>query len=184
MPEDTASNLTLDHITAFGAIINLCAKIENQMQITMAGIVGLNLGTTMVFTAGLSYLWKRDVLKNLNAMCTLPNDANATLNDLINEFDQFQQLRNVIAHSIWTNGTRCAAVKPMRLKIRSGKPVAVGVEDTERDYTHDELWAEAKRLNALSQRFSEMWEKTGLADKIEENIEAALSASATRPRSG
>jgi hypothetical protein len=67
---------------------------------------------------------------------------------------------------MWKEGIRPNSIKPIHLDIRSGKPVFRGAEDDERDWTIQELEAEAIRLNALHSAQIKLLRDLGVEDMV------------------
>lgn len=167
------AQITKDHLTAFGAIVMLSARLENLMMIAITGLIGHDLGTGYIVTTGLSYQWTRDALRALNYTMGLTEKRKTELKSIINEIDSKQALRNAIAHNVWENSDRPGAIRPMQLKFRNrrGEPIVPGYDADAPDYTLNELINHATELEDTCTRFSTFLRDSGLADIIAEKTE-------------
>ncbi len=143
------------HLMAFGAVIQWFARHELLIQTTMAGIAGIDLGTAVVLTAGLSYAAKRDALLSLVNTTDLPDEIADTIRRYLDDLHRHNGLRNAIAHSMWVQGSRPGAIKPMRLIVRRGVGRPMGLAEDEPDHTVEDLLGRVADLAGLYHRFVE-----------------------------
>lgn len=177
----THTKVTLDHLTEFGGIIHIFAKLEFLVQATTAGLVGVDLLTVLAFTSDLNYRAKKDCVLNL-ARIKRP-DVVLELETLLDAIDKKAKLRNFVGHSIWCAGKRPGAIKPIGLQVRGGTPKLIGVNHNEKEWTAQDLRKEAAELEMLHSQFRSFLDKTGLAAIIDQKIdEASLPRSADTGR--
>jgi len=160
-------NLTSNHILAFGGITYNYAKIEGALEIIISDMLNIDVGTTVIITEPYSSLDLRNVIKALNKLIALPNNLNEELAQIVGDLQSFGSLRNNIAHNTWTDGDRPGSIKPMRMNIRSGKPVPTGHEEGEQDHTADELQNKVNELKNLHDRVRRFIVDSGAAERIE-----------------
>lgn len=174
--------VTIDHMTAFGAIIQWFARIECLMQGAMAGIVGMNTAETMMLTATMGYSAKKDTLQSL---LKLPHPFKAhveRINWFLGEVHKYNGLRNYIAHSMWIEGKRPDSIKPMSVIVRGGSGKYLGIDEEERDYLFEELIVIADELSARHDEFQKFLRANGILRNIDRNTEP--SSSETSPSEG
>lgn len=163
--------ITPEHAKAFGYIIHTFAKLEHNMQITVAGMLDTDLATTMLLMSDTHYRQKRQTTRNIHLTRGVNGEVNPDLSALLDDIQNFNTLRNHIAHSIWTAGQRPGSIKPMYIKTRSDFPKPVGHWHNEKDYTLSELQETANSLNDTVRRFDEFLRDTGLLQRVAANIE-------------
>jgi hypothetical protein len=134
---------------AFGYIISTYAKVEQGFKFLIGHLVDVPRPIAMMLCEPYTTANLRNVTKIIAAAYDLPCDIRQRIADMVGELKSFGKLRNDIGHNMWKDGVRPNSIKPIHLDIRSGKPVFRGAEDGERDWTIEELEAEAVRLNAL-----------------------------------
>lgn len=150
-----AAGPTSQHLMAFGAVIQWFARHEFLMQTAMAGITGMDLGPVAVLTAGLNYTAKRDALLSLIQATTVSEDKTQQIREYLDELHKYNALRNSIAHSLWVQGERANAIKPMRLVVRGGVVKLLGHAEGEQDFTAEELLQSASEIAGIYNRFLE-----------------------------
>ncbi len=170
-----------EHAACFGFIINTFAKIEMQMQIAAAGILDTDLGTAVILMGDTHYRQKQTTLRNLHATLGVDGYLNPQLTGILDEVSKLSKLRNHIAHSTWTAGRKPGSIKPMGMVLRGGTPKPYGHDDNEKNYTVVDLEASARRLEAISKRFTKFLSETGLEAKVQANIDAIISSTTASP---
>lgn len=175
------SAVTLEHAIQFGFIINIFAKIEMQMQITAAGILDTDLGTALILMGDTHYRQKQTTLRNLHATRGIDGYPNQQLIEILDEVSELSKLRNHIAHATWVAGRKPGSIKPMGMVLRGGKPRPYGHNQNEKNYTAADLEAPARRLEAISKRFTKFLSESGLEAKVQANIDAIISSTTASP---
>lgn len=160
-----------EHAAAFGYIIHLFAKFEQNMQIAVAGMLDIDFGSAMLLMGDTTYRQKRQTTRHIHTTRGIDGRIHAKFNDLLDEFHSFSSLRNHIAHSIWTTGQRKNSIKPMYVKLRGDFPKPIGHWHNEKDYTLTELQEAANTLNDILRRFDAFLVETGLLERVDANIE-------------
>ena len=173
------SQMTNDHLFLFGVIINTFAEIEIQMQFAAAGMLDTHLGTAIIMMGDTPYRQKQQTLRHLNTTTGIGGQINQEMVAILDDLNKRSKLRNQIAHSAWVNGQGPGTIKPMQVQLRGKRPRELGHWHNEKDYTVDDLKAEAQKLGAIHQRFGKLLEQTGLMARVEANI--AQSAEPTSP---
>jgi hypothetical protein len=141
--------LSQDHLSRFGSIVSSFAHLEYLMQTVMAGVAGLDANKVTVLTKVLTYSQKRDTLYSYLKFYTVPEVHEAQIKSFFDGAHKHNALRNHIAHSMWTEGTRHGTIKPTFLDLRQGKALVGGQDEKERDYTMNELGDAANELRNI-----------------------------------
>ena len=173
--QDGTYPVTTEHVIYFGIIISMFAKLEHQMCIAAAGILGSDLGTAYILMGAMHYRQKRQTLTHLNATLGIGGAISASLKDLLNRLDRHSALRNWIAHAVWTNGRRADSIKPMQILLRSDTLRVIGHDHNEQDYTVDDFRNAASELDAIGGDWREFLETAGLEARVKAEIEEAKS---------
>jgi hypothetical protein len=134
----------------------------------------------IIMTAPYSAVDLRRVIKSVAKQKPLPQDSLQELVNLVGESKAFGSLRNHIAHAYWAPGTRPNAIRPIGLDIRSENARLYGHDDSEPDYTAQEIEAKADALERLAARIIQFAEESGLADNIRQNIKTARFSASLR----
>ncbi len=156
------------HLMAFGAIIQWFARYEFLMQAAMAGILGADLGSVVVVTAGLSYNGKRDALLSLTNLTDLAPEKGRQIKAHLDSMHKHSALRNAIAHSIWVPGSRDNAVKPMRIITKGGVGKTIGHDEGETDHTPEELLQAVSEIAVLYREFADYLISARIVPDIEQ----------------
>lgn len=149
----TAYPLTLDHLQAFGAIIQQFARFERLVEITIGGLLGVDYGLAAVTVAGLGYNAKCDALLSLVAVTSIPKEQKTEISRHLKAFNHRAGLRNSIAHNIWREGKYPGSIKPMSVTARGGNAKVRGLKDDENEYTEVILFKIANDLNGIHNDF-------------------------------
>jgi hypothetical protein len=170
-----SENLLNDrHYVAFGSIIHSFARAETAMQLTLAGLTGTAPHVIALLTQQLQYSARRDTLYSWMEATGLNEKGKAEIEGFFDAVHKYSPLRNYIAHSIWRQGTRPGSIKPITAKVRGGKGKLLGRDDTEQDYTDDELRDIALRLAYIMNSYSRFLRESGLWDIIDEKMRASI----------
>lgn len=145
-----------DELVGFGLIINQWANFENTVEDLIAGLLDIPNFNGRLFTSGMSYLAKRDLLlvmieQQYKLKITKGSLFFSELDQILKEAEFFLAIRNCVAHSMWLKGTRKTAIKPARFRAR-GKLLLRGHSRKERDYTSEELIGIGLDINSLALR--------------------------------
>jgi hypothetical protein len=133
------------------------------------------LSNVALITAGLGCSGKRDALLSLLRDVPLPVDQIERLRWFLGELHKHNQLRNHIAHSMWTAGTRPHSIKPLGADARSGLAKFLGEEPTEKDWLLAELIDIADELGTNYDRFVDYLDSVGLMPRMAEKTEQSNS---------
>jgi hypothetical protein len=171
------ATLSDEHFRAFGRITHYYASIEAGLKITIGGLTGARMADTLIMAEPYTSLQLKNVVKSLNREIPLPRDGNSVLSQIVGDFTSLSTIRNAIAHFRWAQGVRPHSIKPIHLDIRSGKAVFRGNNPEERDWTPEELLAEAEKLEALDNKLRQFVKDYGLFDIIEQNMRRANAVS-------
>ncbi len=172
---------TDEHLTGFGAIVQQFARFERLMEVTMAALLGANLGPVTILVAGLGYAGKRDALLSLTKAKIMPAKDQKKIIGFLDDLHKYAGLRNSIAHSVWKHGRRAGAIKPINLTVRGGTMRVRGLRQNEPDYTADELFEISGRLADLHNQFRDYLESASLFPAIAENTERSSSPTSSSP---
>jgi hypothetical protein len=132
-----------DELVGFGLIVNQWAKFETLIEYTIAALFRLEDFNSRLFTSGMTYVAKRDLLR---VMIEYPVKLKAPegspfytdLSEILNEAEKLVGTRNEVAHSIWIAGTRPDTIKPIRFRAR-GRLQVKGHDPKEQDFAFKEL---------------------------------------------
>src|SRR5271155_4307580 len=140
---------------AFGGIIQTFAKFEHALALTLAHIAQLDRAKLLIIMQGLSYGARRDTLYSYMELYSTDPRLKSDLKGYFDAVNEYNGLRNHIAHSIWAPGIQPNSYRPMTVRIRGGKGTMLGVIDdgSENDYTDQELLDIGDKLTLLHNSF-------------------------------
>jgi hypothetical protein len=173
------------HLLAFGRIIHNFASVETGIKLILSGILDAHIDAAFIAFQPYSATDLRNVAKSVAKERLKPELAEQFC-CIVGDWFASNGLRNVIAHSRWTDGARPDGIKPRRLSIREGRADWIGEDLQERDYTAADLEREAEKLNAINERCKKFLQTSGLRDVIAKYIDAdreAMSVSSGSPTS-
>ena len=148
--DEEPHHLTPRHFHVFGHLVSTYAKVEHGMKLLITRFAGMPDEAGFILFEPYSALDICNVISGLVSSYDLPEGIETKLIEAVSEFKSFAPLRNAIAHDLWTEGSRPASIKPMRIDVRSGKSLRIrGMDDSERDWTFPELEAEVSRMSTL-----------------------------------
>lgn len=165
MTTGNTTAVTRDHLTAFGGIVYVFAKIEFALQAMIGALAGTSLQVAVFMTGELGYRAKHNCLSNL-ASIARPGIVEE-LDVLLERVQRYSALRNHVAHSLWKPGLRPTSIKPIGVNPRSGKARILGVMDDEKEWTLEEIWNEGHQLEVLHKELFDFFERTGLKASID-----------------
>ncbi len=165
--EDEEDAITFHHAATFGGIVSSFAMLEWVIQATMAAVSELDLGKVAILTRDLGYSAKRDALYSYMEIMETSDDLKSGIKGFLDEANEYNTLRNHIAHSLWRKGSRPTSLRPMTIKNRGGKGKIIGSED-EPDYTLVELAHIADRLRQIHNSYIQFMRTRGFADFMAE----------------
>ena len=157
------------HLLAFGRIIHNFASVETGIELGLVGILDAHIDAAFIAFEPYSAADLRNVAKSLAKERLKPNLAEQYC-CIVGDWFKFNGLRNVIAHSRWTDGLRKDSIKPRRLNIREGRADWIGESFEETDYTAPELEEEANKLHLINERMKKFLQTSRLADIIERDM--------------
>ena len=105
--------VTDEHCLAFSAIVPHFARHERLMEIAIASLLRSTVGPTSIAVAGLGFTGKRDALKSLIKLSTLPDETATNIYSFLDKLQTRAALRNAIAHNVWRGGKRKGSIKPL-----------------------------------------------------------------------
>src|SRR6516165_3329854 len=153
MAEAQSNHITDEHYAAFGRIVNTMAEIDAVLD---GIIVAMAKGTMEVLPLlpMVSSKSKGDYILAMGKEGLSP-ELIQELEKLMDRVRTAHVLRDQIAHCIWTWGTKPGKIKPCVMSARTVLKMR-GTEPNEKQWTADELNAEAQRIGT---RFSWLHEK-------------------------
>lgn len=164
-------SVSITHMQAFGVIIQWFARHEYLMHLVAAALLKADLGAITMLMTGLGYAGKRDAINSLLTYVAIKAEVAAKIKQFLDDLHSYNRLRNSIAHNTWVEGSRPNAIKPLYVVVRGGSGRIVGMEESEQDYTPQELLDKANKIGALYNNFRDYLESIGLLSIIEQNIE-------------
>jgi hypothetical protein len=164
---------------AFGIIIHSFARVEYGLQFTLSALTGVDAGRIGILTRELSYSAKRDTLYSWMEIASVDDAKRIPIKRFFDEVDSYNYLRNIIAHSIWTHGTRPGSIKPVTVKVRGGKGKFFGdpKDETEQDWTEEEMTNIAAKLALIHNSYISFLRASGLFATVDENMRAIMQDS-------
>jgi hypothetical protein len=162
------SVLTDVYYRAFGSIIHSFARVEYGLQLTLSALTGIDPGRIGIVTRELGYSAKRDTLYSWMEIAQIDRTLREPIKTFFDAVDGYNPLRNLIAHSIWTHGTRPGSIKPVTVKVRGGKGRFFGdpKDPTERDWTEEEMTNIAAKLGIIHNSYVSFLRDSGLYASI------------------
>jgi hypothetical protein len=179
-PPILPSLITVNHHRLFGCIIDAFARIEVGLQATIALISDIDLGKISVLTRGLSYTAKRDTLYSYMEIAEIADPIKSQIKSFFDAAHEYSGLRNHIAHSIWTEGTRPGSIKPRSIKIQGGKGKVIGSDPAECDYTETELERICHKLGMMHNSYLTFLRTSGLSAAIDAKTFDTMSSTTDR----
>lgn len=158
------------HLLAFGRIMHAYAAVESGVKIAMSGILEISLSSALIAFKPYSAGDVRNVAKSL-ANERLKPELAATFCQIVGDWSAFNNLRNTIAHTRWTDGDRPGSIKPRNVSIDKGHAQFVGDEESEKSYTAPELDEALSKLDAINERLKRFLVDSGLQKIIESKME-------------
>jgi hypothetical protein len=110
------THLTSEHLAAFGVVIQAFVRADHLIQAAIAGVMKVNPAPVAVLIAGMSYSARRDALLALLEVTALPPKQAEMTKGYLADIHKHSKLRNWIAHSHWTQGSREGSVKPLQMR--------------------------------------------------------------------
>jgi len=161
------------HVVAFGSIVQQFARHEYLIQAIIAKLIGASYPNTALITSDLGYAGKRNAILSLLKVIDIKDKTRERIAWHLGELHKQNQLRNHIAHSLWTTGTRLNSIKPLGADARGGQAKFNGLDEDDRDYTIDEFIDIADELSENYDRFVSFLNSVKLLTPlpIAENIE-------------
>jgi hypothetical protein len=163
-------HVTSRHLLGFGGIIHHYAFAELGIKTALAHVIGVSLTDVVILSEPYTSLSLKNVAKSLVKARTPITPEGQRFLQLVADFATFSQIRNKIAHTRWVVGDRPNSIRSAGIDIRDGKPVVIGVDRPEPDWTPEELYAESDKIAALAGRISKFLIDTGAASSMEEKI--------------
>jgi hypothetical protein len=108
---------------------------------------------------------KRDYILAMAKVSNWPPYASKGLDDLMDRAKSIFALRNDIAHCSWKKGRRAGTIKPISLSAR-GVLKVLGSEHNEREWTANQLFAEATRIHQFGLELVEFMKRYDLVPPL------------------
>ena len=165
MAEAQSNHITDEHYAAFGRIVNTMAEIDAVLD---GIIVAMAKGTMEVLPLlpMVSSKSKGDYIILAMGKEGLSLELIQELEKLMDRVRTAHVLRDQIAHCIWTWGTKPGKIKPCVMSARTGLKMR-GTEPNEKQWTADELNAEAQRYRELGHDLASFMKRAGLIPPYE-----------------
>lgn len=160
------------HMAAFGRVIHHFAFVETGIKIAISGILECDLGAVLIFSEPYSSLDLKNVAKSLAKERLKPEHCEKFV-QIVGDWSKFASLRNVIAHSRWTDGDRPGTIKPRSVKIRQGRADWIGDDPSETSYSAADLEDVVTDLRKVDQRLRDFLTSSGLQAIIEAKTDAS-----------
>lgn len=149
-----SSHVSQEHYTAFGRIVHAFARVETILAEAIRCLLKMSTEQAAVSLSQYGYEQLRGLLQAMIEEASAPKNHKEEFLDLIAAIHKKAPLRNNVAHSVWRAGRKDKTIKPFVLKMK-GKMFVLGTHHNEKDWTAEELHAEADdillRLSNLHQ---------------------------------
>ena len=159
------------HLLAFGRIMHHYGLTEVGIKIAVSAMLRVDLAEALIVLEPTSAAQLINVAKSL-AKIKLKPPLSEKFCCIVGEWGAHNGLRNLIAHSRWTDGSEPNSIKPMNLSIRQGHAQFCGNEADEKCYTAQDLETVSKSLAIINKRTLDFLEESGLQHAIEEMLGA------------
>jgi len=160
------------HLLAFGRIMHHYALCETGIKITVSAILNIPVSEAVIVLEPGGATDLKNVAKSLAKAKLKPAFAE-TFCCIVGDWGGYNSLRNLIAHSAWTDGVRPGSIKPRRVSIREGRALFTGDEEDEKDYTAPELEKAAREIALINYRNAKFLDESGLQRIIDKYIDEA-----------
>ena len=159
MAEAQSNHITDEHYAAFGRIVNTMAQIDAVLD----GIIVAMAKGTMEVLPLLPMVSSKSKGDYILAMGKegLSLELIQELEKLMDRVRTAHVLRDQIAHCTWTWGTKPGKIKPCVMRARTVLKMR-GTEANEKQWTADELNAEAQRYRELGHDLAGFMKSAGL----------------------
>lgn len=137
--------ITPEHYHAFGRIVQAFVAVEDFYTEIIGNIVGVDSGNAFFLLSNSSYDGVKNIIKTITSGLDIPEDQKKEGAALIDKVHDKATLRHNVAHDAWVAGKRPKSIKPIVLKAK-GRLVAKGPFNNEKDWTAEELEAEANLI--------------------------------------
>lgn len=168
------------HLQAFGALVHHYATVETGLKIALCGMLRIDLSDALIISQPYGAVDLRHVVKAVAKEREWKDPVHLEqLVQIVGDIKPFGPLRNHIAHSRWTAGSRPGAIRPRHINIRNEKAEYFGDGPSERDWTAPEIAEAANALAQINGRILSWLVSTGLQEIIERNTlptNAAISS--------
>lgn len=150
------SPLTDDHALLIGLIITNWTALDVALDEALVAIMRLRQIQVRLITSRLDYREKRDLIRVTAHGGGIPEYALDSLERRLKFIDRCYDIRNVVAHTAWTEGPQQGSIQALRLHTRGKMARAIGIgkyqEDTKYKFSMLDLLRWAKRM-MLARRF-------------------------------
>ena len=135
-----------EHFAAFGRVCHAFARVESIYEAAILTSLELLPYQAAMTLSQYGYEPKRQLLFAIIEETDAPDALQKKFKSLIESIGKKSALRNNVAHCVWRKGSRDGAIKPYVIKTKSRLLLLGGDDDTERDWTAQELHAEADEI--------------------------------------
>ena len=153
--------ITDDHFKAFGRIVQAFVTVEILYAHLIEAILKIDKASSALVFAPYGYDGYKNLLKAIVSESSSSKEDQAEIFKLIDKVNDKSALRNNIAHCSWKPGRRAGSIKPMVLKTR-GSVFILGIEHNEKDWTAEELNAEADQILERALKVGEFFTDRGV----------------------
>jgi len=122
------AELSDDFARAFGHLVYQAANVETGLKVCLAAMLNIRPVHVLALAEPYTGPQLRQVVKSLAKSSPWPDGALDRLVELIGRSKANKNLRNHVAHSRWTKGTREGSIKPMGMKINNEKIEPSGIK--------------------------------------------------------
>lgn len=145
-------------------IINTFAEIDTLLDGIIAAMIGGDEVYTGVLLTSVDNRDKCDYITAMIGVSKFPPNIKLRGTKLVERVRRASNLRNSIAHDCWVEGRKRHAIKPLGTKAR-GKLKVFGLKGDAREWTADELQAEAAKNQRLQRELQNFMKANGLVPR-------------------
>lgn len=164
------AELSDDFARAFGHLVYQAANVETGLKVCLAAMLDIRPVHVLALAEPYTGPQLRQVVKSLAKSSPWPDGALDRLVELIGRSKAHKYLRNHVAHSRWTDGTRNGAIKPIGMKINNEKIEVFGHRDDEKDWLPEEIVKAAEELREFCDELIAFNDEFGLTERLENRL--------------
>lgn len=149
--------LSTKHYTGIGRVIVRWARLESRMIEAIRALLRIPSSDAVIAFWHMNYFDKRDRISALTLLREPDGKQKKHLESLTSRMDDAYDLRNLVAHSIWSKGKRRSTISPFVVKARGGQIKIGGHNLKVDDFSAQRLMSEADKIERLEEDFRQFF---------------------------